>query len=159
MESKHESTIRFYRSGDEYGIFSNFARYPVALDGKLWPTTEHYFQAQKFIGTEDEYAEQIRNAPSPGDAARMGRDRSHKLREDWEQVKDGIMLMAVKAKFIQHEDLRAALLATGDAILVEHTTNDSYWADGGDGSGKNMLGKILMQVRGELRDEKTDSEL
>jgi ribA/ribD-fused uncharacterized protein len=61
------------------------------------------------------------------------------------------MLEAVRAKFTQHDDLKEILLGTGDAKLVEHTEWDSYWGDGGDGSGKNRLGHILMQVREELR--------
>lgn len=61
------------------------------------------------------------------------------------------MLTAVRAKFTQHEDLKQVLLSTGDAILVEHTSNDRYWGDGGDGTGRNALGKILMQVREEIR--------
>jgi hypothetical protein len=61
------------------------------------------------------------------------------------------MLEAVRAKFTQHDDLKAILLGTGDAKLVEHTENDSYWGDGGDGSGKNRLGQLLMQLRTELR--------
>ncbi|WP_437978455.1 NADAR family protein [Sorangium sp. So ce295] len=143
------TVIRFYRSGDAHGCFSNFSRHPVTLKGKLWPTSEHYFQAQKFPGTEHEEA--IRNAPGPGEAARMGRQRSRPLRPDWEQVKDDVMREVVLAKFTQHEDLRRALLDTGDAELVEHTANDAYWADGGDGSGRNMLGIILMEVRAQLR--------
>jgi len=83
----------------------------------------------------------------------MGRDRKRPLRRDWEKVKDNIMREAVLAKFTQHEDLRAILLGTGDARLVEHTVNDSYWGDGGDGSGRNRLGEILMSVREELRSE------
>lgn len=63
------------------------------------------------------------------------------------------MRQAVRAKFTQHDDIRAILLATGDAKLVEHTDNDAYWGDGGDGSGKNLLGQILMEVRDELRIE------
>lgn len=62
-------------------------------------------------------------------AARMGRSRSKKLRADWGSVKDAVMLDAVRAKFDQHEDARATLLATGDALLVEHTENDRYWGD------------------------------
>ena len=60
------------------------------------------------------------------------------------------MLAALRAKFSQHHQLRTLLLGTGCAQLIEHTRNDSYWGDGGDGSGQNMLGKLLMQVRGEL---------
>ena len=83
-------------------------------------------------------------------AARMGRSRDFALRPDWEQAKDEIMHRAVLAKFTQHAKLRELLLATGDAEIVEHSRNDSYWADGGDGKGRNQLGKILMQVREEL---------
>ena len=54
-------------------------------------------------------------------------------------------------KFNQQLEIAKGLLATGDAILIEHTQNDAYWADGGDGSGKNRLGLLLMQVREELK--------
>jgi ribA/ribD-fused uncharacterized protein len=143
--------INFYRTGDYYGSFSNFAPYPIEVDGRVWPTSEHYFQAQKFAGTEHEEA--MRLAPSPTAVARMGRDRKKPLRSDWESVKDDVMRKAVRAKFTQHAELRAQLLGTGDAKIVEHTENDSYWGDGGDGSGKNMLGLILMEVRERLRRE------
>ena len=120
--------------------------YPITPS---WPTSEHYFQAQKFAGTPDE--EEVRLAKSPMIAARMGRSRTRPLRKDWEAVKDRIMHEAVLAKCTQHADLRETLLGTGDSKLVEHTENDSYWGDGGDGSGRNMLGQILMRVRDELR--------
>jgi ribA/ribD-fused uncharacterized protein len=84
-------------------------------------------------------------------AARLGRDRKQKLRLDWESVKVGVMRRAVLAKFTQHEELWALLLSTGEARIVEHTENDDYWGDGGDGSGKNMLGRILVEVREQLR--------
>src|SRR5215510_2687966 len=141
--------IRFDRVDDEYGCFSNFSPHPVKMKGKVWPTSEHYFQAQKFVGTAHE--EEIRLIKSPMIAARMGRDRKRPLRPDWESVKDEIMLEAVRAKFTQNEDLRRILLATGDAEIIERASNDSYWGDGGDGSGRNMLGKTLMLVREELR--------
>jgi ribA/ribD-fused uncharacterized protein len=146
-------TINFYHLNEPFGEFSNFARFPIRLRGKTWPTSEHFFQAQKFAGTPRE--EEVRQAKSPGEAARLGRDRKHRLRRDWESAKDDVMREAVRAKFSQHAELRALLLATGDEVLVEHTENDSYWGDGGDGSGKNMLGRILMEVREELRCEET----
>ena len=148
-DAQPRTVIHFYSTAGEYGCFSNFSRHPVFLKGKRWPTSEHYFQAQKFAGTPRE--EQVRQAKSPMIAARMGRSRKHPLRPDWERVKDAVMREAVLAKFTQHADLRATLLATGDAVLVEHTRNDDYWGDGGDGHGKNKLGKILMSVRDELR--------
>lgn len=143
------AVIQFYEVGDEYGFLSNFAPFPIRLGGRLWPTSEHYFQAQKFAGTQ--YEEEIRRAKSPMIAARMGRSRKHPLRRDWESVKDRIMREAVLAKFSQHSDLRERLLSTGDAEIMEHTERDDYWGDGGDGRGRNRLGKILMSVRDELR--------
>lgn len=140
--------IRFYSVGEEYGCFSNFAPYPIRLAGKSWPTSEHFFQAQKF--DSEEHREAIRTAKSPMIAARMGRDRKKKLRRDWEAVKVAVMTDAVRAKFAQHDDLRAVLLGTGNAKIVEHTANDAYWGDGGDGSGMNMLGQVLMRVRAEV---------
>lgn len=140
--------IHFYNLRDPYGEFSNFSRHPIFLAGKKWATSEHYFQAQKFVGTPHE--EQVRLCKTPRQAADMGRDRKRPLRADWEAVKDDVMLDAIRAKFTQHADLKALLLGTGDAVLVEHTANDSYWGDGGDGSGKNRLGHLLMRLRTEL---------
>ncbi len=141
-------TINFHLKGDAYGEFSNFASFPIQLDGKTWLTTEHYFQAQKFAGTKHE--EQIRLAPSPIKAAKMGRDRNRPLRPDWQTVKDDIMRRALLAKFTQHPGLKSLLLGTGNAKLVEHTENDNYWGDGGDGTGRNMLGILLMEIRGQI---------
>lgn len=143
------TTIRFYRVKDAYGCFSNFAPFPIELKGKTWPTSEHYFQGQKFAGTR--WEEVIRSEPSPMMAARRGRSRKLPLRPDWEEVKEWVMREAVYAKFNQHPELQKVLLETGDALLVEHTANDHYWGDGGDGSGTNRLGEILMEVRKQLQ--------
>ena len=148
-ESNESAEIRFYAVGDDYGEFSNFADYPIQLGGERWPSSEHYFQAQKF--DDAGYRRQIRTTCSPMQAARLGRDRRQKLRRDWESVKVGVMREALLAKFQQHPALAALLLSTGEAKLVEHTENDSYWGDGGDGSGRNMLGQLLMEVRARLR--------
>jgi N-glycosidase YbiA len=139
-------TIFFYVTREEpYGCFSNFSPHGVQLDDLWWPTVEHFFQAQKFAGTP--HAEQIRGARTPKDAANLGRDRSKPLRPDWEAVKDGIMLRAVLCKFQTHPTIREILLATGEEEIVENAPGDYYWGCGKDGSGKNMLGIILMKVR------------
>lgn len=140
--------IYFYRINDKYGCFSNFAHYSFELDGKKWMTSEHYFQAQKFYGTE--YEEIIRLLDNPMKAAEMGRNRDLPLREDWEQIKDNIMRKAVWAKFTQNIDIKDILISTGRETIIEKTTNDYYWGCGKDGSGKNMLGIILMEVREKL---------
>lgn len=115
----------------------------------MWKTTEHYFQAQKFAGTEHE--NKIQKAPSPMKAAELGRTRKVKIRQKWDNMKDNIMYEALVAKFTLHEDLKEILLDTGEKLLIEHTENDDYWGDGGNGKGKNKLGKLLMKVRSELR--------
>jgi N-glycosidase YbiA len=143
------AVIQFYSTREPYGAFSNFAAYPIVCKGLRWPTSEHYFQAQKFAGTDHEKA--IRRIASPTLAARMGRSRQRPLRYDWESVKDGVMLEALRAKFTQHPALRDRLLGTGDALIVEHTSRDAYWGDGGDGRGRNMLGRLLTRMREELR--------
>ena len=141
--------IQFYAVDEPFGGFSNHAPFPIKLGGRLWPTVEHYFQAQKFPGSPHEEA--IRSAPTSQLAAELGRDRKKPLRVDWPQVKDSLMRAALRAKFTQHAELRAQLLATGDARLVEHAVHDLYWGDGGDGTGKNALGLMLMELRAELR--------
>ena len=111
-----KTVIHFYSTGEPYGEFSNFAYSSISLGGKRWPTSEHYFQAQKFRDVESREA--IRRARDPFIAARMGRDRKRKLRPDWNSVKVSVMREVVLAKFSQYEDLRTLLLATDDAQLV-----------------------------------------
>lgn len=142
-------TIEFYSRTDEYGDFCNFSRHGFELDGKYWLTVEHYFQAQKFAGTE--YEEFIRLSRSPKQAKRLGRSREHPLRSDWESVKDAIMIRAVLRKFETHKEIRDRLLATGHQEIVEKARGDYYWGCGADGTGQNRLGKILMSVRESLR--------
>lgn len=137
--------INFYSPRNEHGYMSNFSLHPIVLDMIRYQTTEHYFQSKKFEGTP--WEEKVRDTVGCSAVAILGRRHDLPLREDWESVKDQVMRKAVMAKFTQHQDIREQLLATGDSQLVEHTERDSYWGDAGDGSGKNMLGKILMEVR------------
>lgn len=146
--------ILFYRTQDEYGCFSNFSKHPVDYACRRWPTSEHAFQAQKFL--EAEHQEAIAAATSPMIAARLGRDRQRPLRADWEAVKLDVMRAVVLAKFSQHEEPRQTLLGTGQAELIEHTARDAFWGDGGNGAGQNWLGRILMEVRELLRAEASD---
>ncbi|MEU9074038.1 NADAR family protein [Kitasatospora sp. NPDC048538] len=145
-------TIFFYGADDvPYGCFSNFSAHGLELDGQLWPTSEHYFQAQKFAGTR--HAELVRRARTALRAAELGRDPSRPLRRDWERVKDDVMRRAVEAKFRTHDDIRAVLLSTGDEEIVEDTGTDHYWGRGRTGTGRNVLGRILMRTRTRLRAE------
>jgi N-glycosidase YbiA len=142
-------TIYFYGQAGHWGEFSNFAPYGFAHDGLYWPTAEHYFQAMKFEGTQHEA--EVRRASRPHDAARIGRDRTRPLRADWECVKDDVMRKAVWAKFSAHDELGALLLSTGDQPIIENAPSDYYWGYGADGTGRNMLGRILVETRERLR--------
>ena len=141
--------ILFYSTRGKFGGFSNFSKHGIEIGGLWWKTTEHYFQAQKF--TDLSYQEKIRNAPDPKTAATLGRSRQVKIRDDWETVKDEVMRAAVLKKFETHADLRELLLSTGDEDIIENAPGDYYWGCGKDQSGKNMLGKILVEVRERLR--------
>ncbi|CAF2646036.1 unnamed protein product [Rotaria sp. Silwood2] len=142
--------VYFYHRDKPFGEFSNFYSAPIELDGHIWPTTEHYFQAQKYIADETHFKNVLKLA-TPREAFNYVRTYKSAVRSDWANVKDDIMFKACLAKFEQHPQLKQLLLSTEDRTLVEHTTNDSYWGDGGDGSGRNQLGITLMKVRDHLK--------
>lgn len=145
--------IQFYREFEvPYGCFSNFFESPVAIGNITWPTTEHYFQAMKFEHVPKLFTD-IQKASSPALAKKLGGTRTFPMRTDWESIKNDVMYNAVLAKFTQHKNLQQILLQTGNKKLIEHTGRDKYWGDGGDGSGLNMLGKTLMQVREQIRND------
>lgn len=76
--------ILFYSTKDRYGFFSNFSRHPITLDGTVWPTTEHYFQAMKFWPHRPDLVSMVQQAESPSEAADLGRDKGKPLRADWD---------------------------------------------------------------------------
>lgn len=154
--------INFWKVLDKWGEFSNFYRRSITIDGKGWKTSEHYFQAMKFLAdaTLPEnptilIRDHIANQEKPKDAANEGRRKDLPLRSDWEEIKDDIMRIAVAAKFRQHLDLQSLLLKTGDEVIVEDSPTDAYWGCGADRKGKNMLGIILQDLRDQLREEFT----
>eukprot|EP00698_Gefionella_okellyi_P023364 TRINITY_DN7966_c0_g1_i2.p1 TRINITY_DN7966_c0_g1~~TRINITY_DN7966_c0_g1_i2.p1 ORF type:complete len:494 (+),score=119.13 TRINITY_DN7966_c0_g1_i2:208-1482(+) len=143
------SVINFYNRDEPYYEFTNFFARPIHVDDQDWPTSEHYFQGAKFI-EHPQVRDQVRRMKTPREAFQAARTNEHLKRADWEAAKNDVMYRAVKAKFTQHDDLKALLLSTGGAKLVEHTVNDRCWGDGGDGSGENRLGLTLSRVRAEL---------
>jgi N-glycosidase YbiA len=149
--------IRFYKVNEPFGNFSNFSQHPILLDKVIWPTSEHYFQASKFVAAE--LKEKIRALKTPMEAAIEGRNINNSICEDWEMIKDDVMLKALQAKFTQHPNLRLELLRTEDSIIIEHTRNDSYWGNGGDDSGKNRLGELLMLTRNNLKTISNDNSI
>ena len=155
-ENDNSSPIHFYHSDQTWGAFSNFSQHAVYLQGKIWRTTEHFYQAQKF--TDPVLQERIRIAASPMLAKEIASQLEVKhLQEDWYNKKEKAMWQAITAKFTQHPELKELLLSTEQRNIAEHTNNDSYWGDAEDGSGLNRLGELLMQLRSQLLDSKVQT--
>ncbi|MHB1952635.1 MAG: NADAR domain-containing protein [Sulfobacillus sp.] len=158
-------------------FLSNFhTGFPIVVAGKTYATSEHYFQAAKYLRADAEFRESVRTAGTPAKAYFLGRQKRFPfesrqsqspgvratLRKDWDRVRDLVMHLAVWEKFRQHPKLAAQLAATGERPLVEHTARDCYWADGGfpgdfvprsrGGTmrGENRLGTILEFVRAQV---------
>jgi ribA/ribD-fused uncharacterized protein len=130
----------------EYRFLSNFWPASFVWQGKLWPTSEHAYQAAKTLDPAQQ--QRILELASPAYAKRAGKLVT--MRDDWEQVKIGIMTEIVFEKFNQNPDLKQKLLDTGDAVLEEgNHWKDRFWGicPPGSGQGKNMLGQILMVLR------------
>jgi len=141
-------SILFNSKSPEYCWLSNFFLSPMIIDNKEYLTVEHWFQSQKF--TNAELQETIRQASTPMRAKRLGKTRDASFRENWDSVKEEIMMKGLKAKFNQNVFLYTSLLNTGDKILQEDSSWDSYWGIGRRGTGNNRMGKLLMQLRSEL---------
>ncbi|CAG8542929.1 6197_t:CDS:2 [Funneliformis caledonium] len=167
-EQPPPNTIWFYNRYDPYYEFTNFQQgFPIkaiipfpqsaALEVKRWPTSEHLFQAAKFQHYK-EIADRIRQCATARDALNLARLYQAYTDPNWQSINVKVMEWVVRCKFEQHRFLARRLLETGDKRLVEHTEVDKFWGDGGDGSGKNMLGEILMRVRQHLKDTQSYHE-
>ena len=132
----------------ENAFLSNFYPSPILLnDHEVYATVEHAFQAAKAVRADDR--ERIRTAITPGIAKRRGRTVA--LRSDWESIKLDVMLNLLRIKFASNTSLAARLLDTSDEYLEEGNDHgDRFWGSVA-GQGQNHLGRLLMQVREELR--------
>lgn len=125
---------------------SNFVQCKVILDGLEFASTEHAYVAAKTLDLDKRL--EISLVETAGQVKRLG--RKIKLREDWESVKDDVMLDLLIQKFAQ-EPFKSQLLATGDAYLEEtNHWGDTYWGVC-EGVGYNTLGWLLMKVREDLQ--------
>ena len=126
----------------EYAFLSNFYDCPVNY-GLTYRNCEAAFQAMKDPNRCTEFVDLHASR-----AKALG--RKVRLRSDWEEIKDTVMLDILRAKFDTNPDLKEKLLATGDEFLVEgNTWGDTYWGVC-NGKGRNHLGHLLMQVRDEF---------
>jgi ribA/ribD-fused uncharacterized protein len=146
--------IRFYRANEKpFGVFSNLYKRAISFEGQEFPTAEHAYQAGK--PRKEEVRNWLLAAPTPALLAMAAHGLYvWDIRDDWAKIKFDRMKRILLAKFSQHADLRAQLLATGDARLVESATVDNavnrLWGEV-NGKGQNKLGELLMEVRAALR--------
>lgn len=154
--------LYFARDRAAFGFLSHFHPSPIALDGEAWPTVEHYYQTQKSF--DPDYRAAIRATWGPGRAKRAAATRGSgwraqqswflrtgaSPRPDWDEVKLEVMRKADWAKYDQNPELAAALLATGEAELIEDSRAEPFWGVGRDGLGLNWAGRVLMEVRGVI---------
>lgn len=132
---------------NKYFFLSNFYEAPVIFDGIRYNNNEAAFQAQKCINVEDR---KNFSKMSPSEAKKAG--LSLKLRPDWEEVKVDIMYKIVRAKFSQNPQLGLKLFETSDEYLEEgNDWGDKTWGTV-NGEGQNLLGKILMDIRDDMKD-------
>lgn len=149
---KDDEPIRFYNTSETYKELSNFFPAKFTIDGKTYPTVEHYFQAMKFPNNPA-FQDQIIAQKTPAGAKKMGGTKVIPIRPDWDAVRDEVMTKALRAKFTQNENLKKLLLDTGNKKLEEASPTDSYWGTGKNGKGQNRLGVLLTELRTELAAE------
>jgi ribA/ribD-fused uncharacterized protein len=148
--------IRFYRANEKpYGAFSNLYRRKILFEGETYVTSEHAYQAGK--ARKPEVRAWLMSAPSPALLAMAAHGLYYwDVTPGWSKTKFDRMRGILRAKFVQHLDLQALLLSTGNARIIETATVDSpvnrLWGEV-NGVGQNMLGQMLMELRAELRDE------
>lgn len=141
----------FVSRADTENLLGTHAAYSFELEGKVWPTVEHYFQGMKF--TDETRQEQVRMAATPVQARKLGRKRHKSLRKDWKQVRETIMTRGVYLRCRTYPALAKELLETGDRMILENSNFDYFWGCGRDRRGRNAYGKVLMNVRAKLREE------
>lgn len=157
--------IFFYRVGDAYGAFSNWAPTPFTVDGVSFSTAEQYIMYRKCLTFGDTVtAEKLLSSDSPKEQKALGREAAGYIDSVWVGIRQTVAIRGLYAKFSQDAELKRLLLGTGDAVLVECTSNDRIWACGLDRDdddrlsadrwkGQNILGFALMEVRNMLRAE------
>jgi len=139
--------VLFYER--RFYCFSNFSSFQVDIWSKTWMTSEHAYQAQKFITRED-IQEKIQCARSAHDAKVIAREHAFEVHGGWEKEKIVVMMDICQAKLEQHPFIQKRLLETGDREIIEDSSKDSFWGWGPDKKGENNLGKIWMTLRAEM---------
>lgn len=143
------SVVGFYER--EFYVFSNFSSFQVDWRGRHWPTSEHAYQAARFMGVAEDLVEQIYRANSAHEAWEIaGKNKSRQI-DNWDDIKVETMLDICRHKLQQNPYVEKKLRLTNDEYLVEDSPVDSFWGWGSDKQGRNELGKVWMSLREELQ--------
>lgn len=144
----NEKQVFFYEQ--DFYVLSNFSAFRIDWKGRTFDTSEAAYHWEKFPD-EAEVQDMILDAPSAHQAFKIAESQKMFRRQDWDAVKVGIMRDILRAKAEQHEYVRRKLLDTGDRELIEDSWRDDVWGWGPNRDGQNLLGKLWMEVRAELR--------
>ena len=139
--------INFY--SPPFFALNNFSAHAIEYGGKLYPTSEHAYQASKI--SDESAREEIRTAHSPLETKHLANEVYAHLRlarSDEEKIT--IMEDIIRTKFAQHPEVQDTLRRTGQEEIVEDSPVDYFWGEGADGTGRNELGKLWMKIRAEL---------
>lgn len=146
----HEKQILFYEN--KYYMFSNFSSFSVEKDGFLWSTSEHLYQASKFMDSDSKIniVEEIRSSRSAHDSKKIAEKYLNRIRKDWDDIKIGVMEEIILLKHDQHKYIQRKLLESTGREIVENSPIDSFWGWGPNHDGQNELGKVWMRLREEI---------
>ncbi|HSX28189.1 MAG TPA: NADAR family protein [Candidatus Saccharimonadales bacterium] len=132
-----------------YDVLNNFSANAVEIDGVLYPTSEHAYQAAKC--TDPVGKHEILVAKSPLLAKEVSNQKYKSAKDpDWNTKKLSVMESILRSKLDQHQEVRNALMKSGDEEIAEDSPIDAFWGRGKDGNGENQLGKLWMKIRSEL---------
>jgi ribA/ribD-fused uncharacterized protein len=143
-----DDAIYFYEQNHYY--LSNFSAFKVSFAGLIFDTSEHAYHWNRFPHGSPERTI-IRESASAHDAFRFAQEHKASQLPNWDAIKVQAMREILRAKARQHEYVRRKLLETGERTLIENSWRDPYWGWGPNRDGQNMLGKLWMEVRAELR--------
>lgn len=152
LGEKFNEFIGFYPR--EFFVFDNFSSFRVLVDGVLYCTVEHAYQAYKFLKSAPEIAKQITECYSAHEAQKIAYANRDKQDKNWNEIRLDVMEKLLRLKLEQNPYVKKKLLQTGDCIICEDSPKDNFWGIGIDRQGRNELGKLWMKLRSELRDSK-----
>jgi len=140
--------IAFYER--EYYCFSNFSSFAVEWRGRLWQTSEHAYQAAKFLESKPELAEEITTARSAHDAFKIAQAHADEVPKAFHETKVALMEDLCRHKLEQHPYIQKKLRETEEKQIVEDSPKDAFWGWGPNRDGRNELGKVWMRLREAL---------